>query len=432
MRRWMVSLWFALPLLALHGQDRALLIGIEFYLAIENADLAGVDRDLANMDRVSRFLGYDHIDVLDKSPTRGDIVRELERLAAVVKPDDRVLLYYTGHGARIPDINGDEKDGFDEILCPADLEIDSRGVRNHISDDELSYYLSNIRAREILVIIDSCHSGTAAKQLGIQEKNLVFSESALAGFSSPTPRVKSSDRLVWLSACADGEKTYTTEEGSFFTRAITFVIRTAAENGKQITPQELIVRARNHTRNISPHHRSTPQIHGNPSRFDDPLFARSTPQQVEAPSSRSLKITPTKPTYSEGEQILLEIQIPFEGYLQIFSFDPAGKITRLFPNAYHPENRVMSMPNHVIPQPSMDFSLRASEPLGKSRILAILSPHPSNLMSASKGSLSNGFVSFQNHEWNRLRSKAFRARATETVTAETEIEVVSRARGRNL
>lgn len=32
-----------------------------------------------------------------------------------------VLGYFSGHGHHVPDINGDEEDGFDEAIVPADF-----------------------------------------------------------------------------------------------------------------------------------------------------------------------------------------------------------------------------------------------------------------------------------------------------------------------
>ena len=35
---------------------------------------------------------------------------------------DVLLVHYSGHGSNVPDNDGDEADGRDEILCPTDLD----------------------------------------------------------------------------------------------------------------------------------------------------------------------------------------------------------------------------------------------------------------------------------------------------------------------
>src|SRR5690606_30707049 len=102
------------------------------------------------------------------SPTRAAITGELERLGVVVEPGDAVLIVYSGHGARQPDASGDEADGYDEILLPADIgvwESETSQVENAISDDEIGTYLTRIRERGafVWVIVDACYSGTVTR-----------------------------------------------------------------------------------------------------------------------------------------------------------------------------------------------------------------------------------------------------------------------------
>ena len=67
-----------------------------------------------------------------------------------------VLIYYSGHGSRTPDTNGDEQDGYDETIVPWDY-----GTKHQfIVDDELHRWLSLLKADKVILIFDSCHSGT--------------------------------------------------------------------------------------------------------------------------------------------------------------------------------------------------------------------------------------------------------------------------------
>jgi len=69
---------------------------------------------------------------------------------------DLVIVHYSGHGSSVVDLNGDEKDGYDEAICPSDYA--SAGL---IKDDMLNYILSGIFVQtKLITIFDSCHSGS--------------------------------------------------------------------------------------------------------------------------------------------------------------------------------------------------------------------------------------------------------------------------------
>ena len=67
-----------------------------------------------------------------------------------------VLVFYSGHGSRVKDKNGDEADGYDETIVPWDYGTRQR----YIIDDELRKWLSSVKAKRVVLIFDSCHSGT--------------------------------------------------------------------------------------------------------------------------------------------------------------------------------------------------------------------------------------------------------------------------------
>jgi hypothetical protein len=107
-------------------------------------------------------------------PLRAHIEREFKRLAERAAEGARVVVFFSGHGAQLPDDNpGDpadpEPDGLDEILCAADIRPDTKSdkpnVLNAVRDDDLNRWLQAIRAKgaSVWVIIDACHSGTAIR-----------------------------------------------------------------------------------------------------------------------------------------------------------------------------------------------------------------------------------------------------------------------------
>jgi hypothetical protein len=72
------------------------------------------------------------------------------------------IFHYAGHGIQQADQNGDEPDGSDECLMPIDYA--TAGV---ITDDVLSELYSQFApTTQLVLLIDSCHSGTIHKGFG--------------------------------------------------------------------------------------------------------------------------------------------------------------------------------------------------------------------------------------------------------------------------
>jgi len=85
------------------------------------------------------------------------------RLPAATQPGrgDVVFIYWSGHGARCADDNGDEKDGFDEYLVPYDGRFANEATirRTMLLDDTIGRWLQELDGRKVVVILDTCHSG---------------------------------------------------------------------------------------------------------------------------------------------------------------------------------------------------------------------------------------------------------------------------------
>jgi hypothetical protein len=65
---------------------------------------------------------------------------------------------FLGHGGQIKDQDGDEEDGYDEILIPGDYKESGQIVDDWI----YSEFVTKIKAGvHVVAIVDCCHSGTA-------------------------------------------------------------------------------------------------------------------------------------------------------------------------------------------------------------------------------------------------------------------------------
>lgn len=118
-------------------------------------------------ERVSVLTGWSD-DTPLANPTRENILRALVRLTRAVAPGDRALFFYAGHGSRVPDASGDEDDGLDEVLLPADVRVwdgEGRRIPGAILDDEVGARLAALReaGAAVWAVFDCCHAGTLVR-----------------------------------------------------------------------------------------------------------------------------------------------------------------------------------------------------------------------------------------------------------------------------
>lgn len=90
-------------------------------------------------------------------PTKKNIQMAMRWLIQGCRRGDSLVFHYSGHGARLPNYNGDELDGFDETICP--LNYETEGI---IIDDEINATIVRPLPEGVTLhaIIDACHSGT--------------------------------------------------------------------------------------------------------------------------------------------------------------------------------------------------------------------------------------------------------------------------------
>src|SRR5262249_59022134 len=74
-----------------------------------------------------------------------------------------------GHGSQVQDLNGDEEDGLDETIVPQDGRS---GDVPDIVDDELDVIFAKLRAKSAVIVLDSCHSGTATRAFDIRARTV--------------------------------------------------------------------------------------------------------------------------------------------------------------------------------------------------------------------------------------------------------------------
>lgn len=138
---------------------RALCIGINDYPGTQN-DLHGCVNDAHDWAAALSKRGFEVAGMLIDKAATGDAMRSAMRgIVQGAKSGDEIVITYSGHGSYVPDENGDEKDGTDECLCPHDI------TRNGpIIDDELDdIFRDHAKGVRVVLIADSCNSGTVSK-----------------------------------------------------------------------------------------------------------------------------------------------------------------------------------------------------------------------------------------------------------------------------
>jgi hypothetical protein len=137
---------------------KALCIGINDYPGTDS-DLAGCVNDAGDWTTVLKDRGFSVKKMLNRQATAKQMRKAIESLVMDAKKGDSVVIQYSGHGSFVPDVDGDEPDGTDECLCPYDVR-----KSGPITDDELNEIFSQLeRGVRLLMISDSCHSGTVTR-----------------------------------------------------------------------------------------------------------------------------------------------------------------------------------------------------------------------------------------------------------------------------
>ncbi|KAL4261723.1 peptidase C14B family protein [Pleurotus pulmonarius] len=190
------------------GRRKALCIGIN-YLGQAN-ELRGCVNDARRVRefliRNHRFRKSDIVMLTDDSPdpsklpTRSNILQAMKWLVRSGKPHDSLFFHYSGHGGQTPDLDGDEIDGFDEVIFPVDHQD-----KGHITDDTMHDIMVKPLPRNcrLTALFDCCHSGTALdlpyiyRTDGRVKKELVTPQ-ARRRKSSPAD-------VISFSGCEDGQ-----------------------------------------------------------------------------------------------------------------------------------------------------------------------------------------------------------------------------------
>jgi hypothetical protein len=413
MRTW-VSLLVACAALALlagtaNAASRALLVGIG---DVRNNPLPGIDVDIDNMKKVAMTMGFEpqNIKVLfNEQATSANVHAALSSwIRDGVGPNDRVLIYFSTHGTRVADAQS--PNGVDDAIVMHDTEPAKGRLANVLLGRELGAAIAKSASRNVLVLVDACHSGTATRDLHLDNLSLGTSTAVKRFYTYPgmpaappagvatrgidgTRAVGGSgksENYAALSAARDDESASGTDQGGMFTLGIVGEIQQAARDGKKRSVEDLRAAT---TAYIAAHlkeaDRSHPTTDGNRELIGGALeliplkngqgptwqslvalAATGQPMKVSAASGQEIHV---------GEKVVLAVEVPQAGFLNVVTVDSQDRATVLYPNKYNPTNEVPAG-TFSFPTPQMNFFVRAAEPTGPSLVVAFLSARKVNLL----------------------------------------------------
>ncbi len=234
----------------------ALIIGVGRYKSPRIEELEGPRTDAENLYRLLTGPGgygfpRRNACILLDSQATGRRFREAfrETLMKRARSGDVAVLFFAGHGSQSDDRNGDESDGFDETLLLHDADEDPQGS---IIDDEFNLLLAELqkRTRNIEVMIDACHSGSATRiPSGLRSR---FQEPIGGSSTRTSPFSGGPASSAWtpeglegvavLTASADGSEAFEVDGQGVFTKALLQALRGAA--GSPLTYGQLDRRIR--------------------------------------------------------------------------------------------------------------------------------------------------------------------------------------------
>jgi hypothetical protein len=122
-----------------------------------SGELRACEYDADDMAMIAASQGFSVVKMKTAQATRAKIFAAIADAAGRLAAGDICLITYSGHGGQVPDLNGDEDDAQDETWCLYDGQI----VDDEIYD-ALSAFVPGVR---VLVLSDSCHSGTMIKEM---------------------------------------------------------------------------------------------------------------------------------------------------------------------------------------------------------------------------------------------------------------------------
>lgn len=139
--------------------DIAIVVGNDTYPNLIQGNLQGCVNDARAMKETLEGYGFHVILVTEDQATKQGILSALNQVGTQIKPNERFVFYFAGHGSKTPDGGG--------VLLAHDIA--EGDFSKAISKVELSGALTSIPVQAKTVLLDACYSDGLLRSKGLEK-----------------------------------------------------------------------------------------------------------------------------------------------------------------------------------------------------------------------------------------------------------------------
>jgi hypothetical protein len=333
---------FLLAQTAMAVADRAVVCGVQKYPNLDPSasNLEGCLNDAMSMaDVLQRRYQFQVKLLVNEQATKQGILNAIAEVAANIRPDERFVFFFAGHGRQFPET------GF----MPYDaLEVNPSNPKelNSMRPEDLSAALRSMNARSKTVILDACHSGAMSRAgTGTLKaryyappayrgsRHLELKKKTVTGADAQSQYDTSKGTVCYVTACLDHEQAFEDRfpdgknHGIF---SYNLVSRLDGETPswemviaevKQKVTKRTSEAGLQQNPTLSPAYQRAPifeakDVPSNSTRAIRTLSDLFSTQRPD-PERLSVKVTPDQPSFQIGEYLKLEISVNRPGNLVI-------------------------------------------------------------------------------------------------------------------
>ena len=134
------------------GKQYAVLIAVDKYSSWITLSNPVKDAKEIKAILARRYYVTDFLELYDEAATKAGIIRLFNKLIGAAKPEDSIFIFYAGHGY----LDRTSNTGF---WIPVDGGLDLDEQENWLPNSQIRGFISNMKARHVALIADSCFSG---------------------------------------------------------------------------------------------------------------------------------------------------------------------------------------------------------------------------------------------------------------------------------
>lgn len=331
--------------------DRALLVGVNQYPNLKGATLEGCVGDAQSMAQALRAYGFQVTVISDQQATRQGILNALATMKNQVKPNERFVFFFAGHGT-------DQTEGDKAALLPTDALHDR--ADNDLKRMDLYKALTAIPAHSRTAVLDSCYSGGMtkafsrrrsryyARDIGGGAKSLAPAKTrdVPANDNDPNSNIAGGAAVCYFTAARDNEQaaedTFGAVRHGVFTYYLSKALAAKSRDANRPTWSEVQTGV---TGEVTSYLKDIQHPTLSPAFNDVPLFeARGggAPAPTPAPKPSTLwdelngenadpskvqvSLSVNKTTLQVGDRIRFQVKVGVPGYLVLLEKGTSGKL----------------------------------------------------------------------------------------------------------